>query len=706
MKYFIAFAAVTSVLAFARAESVAVRFGPGHRSWKNRTKVTVEKDGTGFTVGRVDVTNTQGTAWQTDSAAVAVPKGSRAWSLSFEMRDTGSDWIEINGVNGWQSYNDGWASEIRWIGSDGRRVSATPITPEFRKGERFGYFRFNGVVPTAAASLTVHFGVDEPRIKGASTVSVRGSRIEFFECPEDVPKPILPDTAVPEVFLVSESPTLDAAAPVRFRILDDHGVDWPSLRVFGCDGETPLALVRDGDEVSVVSDTPLAPGIHRYRISVSDVNGNTVDTKRLVCIGAPPSGQKISLRDDGMALVDGRPFFPIGVYGVAPRDFNAFDIDRAFADLANVGFNFAQSYTHFREPAFLAAAKKHGFRLWTPVPGVEDGGICAKWIRSEVEGSPIHLAWYLADDTSHNILPETLLERHECVRAIDGGRLTCQADPIDGWRVNSNLKRYVRYADVFMPEIYPVGHPHERPADFATVAVTIRDMERARADIRNFGDGRPRAIWPILPVFKGWGWSRFPSAEEFDAIVFAAIVHGANGITYYTYGGYQNPAKGAFNYGCTSSADVWAMTSNTTRRVAALAPVLAGRTPQQPPPPVVVEGPAADPLGQPSISLLLKHHDGNVYAIAVNSARGSVTARMQIPGAMETGIAIGENRTVSLEQGVLVDEFHDFGVHIYRFPERGWKSRHRDGLPDYDGACPGRVRMCRAGVRSSDVDTR
>lgn len=636
-------AAAVVMVAEVFAETVVPRFRAEHVSWQNRTVVTPE-DG-GFMIRRKNPDEKNATAWQVESAAIAVPAGRRAWSLSFEIRDTGKNWLLPNAINGWQSYNDGWKSILVWFAADGKLLGESDVMPEFRKGDRFSRFVFRGEIPSRAVTAKVRIGIDDPRIDGEDSVTVRNAALGFHRDLASAPAEVRPDVLMPEVRLVSESPTEDASAPVRFRITDAGGVDWASVKLFSKAGSS-LPFTREGDVIS--ARVALETGINSFRVEAADMNGNRLSTKRLVVIGRKPAVPAVTLREDGMTLVDGRPFFPIGMYGVDPREANGGSIDRAFEDLKAGGFNFGMSYTRFSKPEYTAAAARHGFRLWMPVPGVEDG---AKWICREAE-NPVHLAWYTADDTAHYHTPEKVLEYEECAKAMDGMRPTCQADPVESWRPGlSCYARYVNYTDVFMPEIYPSGHPHYKSADTAPVAVTIADMERAKADIRRYGDGRPRGLWPILPIFKGWGWTRFSTPEELEACVFAAIVHGAHGLTYYTYGGYQNPEKNVYNYGCTSSPEVWAMTTNVTRKVAALAPVLVEPTPPQPPVPEVLEGPKTDALGQPSVTMLLKRHQGWTYVIAVNSADAPVKAKLRLPGKE------------------IVDDFPVFGVRFHRYPD-------------------------------------
>ena len=364
----------------------------------------------------------------------------------------------------------------------------------------------------------------------------------------------------------------------------------------------------------------------------------------------------VTLRDDGMTLVGGKPFFPIGIYAVCKRDFNGKNFDAAFKGLKEAGFNLAHTYGNSYAPDFLDAAAKYGFKLWVaarfPDRRLIDTG----------RHNPSIIAWYLGDDTSDHILPELEADYDEAVKAVDPTRITVQADPILSSRGGSSrYADYVTATDGFLPEIYPVRNKEGDPTDKTCVATTIRDMKQDAEDVSLHGDGKPRTCWAILQYFKGWsGWLHFPTREQLFATTFAAIIHGAHGVTWYTYGGFDK------NEGVTSSPERWRNICDLATRLAELSPVLVERTPPQPQAPVVLSGPKADPLGDPSVTCLLKRHDGWNYILAVNAAAEPVSATLSAEGTSNVEV-LYENRTVVATGGCIKDDFAPFAVHIYRW---------------------------------------
>lgn len=475
------------------------------------------------------------------------------------------------------------------------------------------------------------------------------------------------DAFPPRVRVVSETPTQNRQSDLVLSITDDSPINWPSLKITvdGVEQTSSFTFVEDGTDsrfksarLALKAAVPWADGLHTVDVSISDFYGNPVEAKKCFFIGETPQTPKVTVRDDGMTLIDGQPFFPIGIYGVMKREFNDFNIDKAFADLKEAGFNFAHSYSIPREDEFLAAAEKYGFKLWTVARFPDE-----RFINIE-RHSPAILAWYLGDDTSANTTPSELFDRDDAVKAVDPTRVTTQADPVHYQSKISNYHDYVNGTDTFLPEIYPVHHDTPEVSR-QCVAQTICDMKKIQDDIRQAGAPQ-KSIWPIIQYFQGWGWERFPTFDELNAMSFASIVYGAHGITWYTYGGTVEPKLKKFNYGVTTSPERWQNISTVATRIRELSPVLVERTGTQPAAPEILSGPKKDVLENDSISCLLKVHEGFAYLLCVNSTPETIQARFTLSGVASDAEVMFEDRNVSLKDGQLTDEFQGFGVHIYR----------------------------------------
>jgi len=220
-----------------------------------------------------------------------------------------------------------------------------------------------------------------------------------------------------------------------------------------------------------------------------------------------------------------------------------------------------------------------------------------------------------------------------------------------------------------MPEIYPVLGEAGDPRDEICVAVTIRDMERVHRDMRDFGDGKTKAVWPILQWFKGWtGWLHFPTKAQLFATSFAALANGANGITWYTYGGFYDKRRKTHNEGMTSAPDRWRDMCELATWINELSPVLL-EVGAEHPSAAIVSGPVVNKLGGPTVTALLKRHGGRAYLIAVNATTEKVRARFRLGGVGETAEALRENRRINCPGGALEDDFGPIAVHVYRMSD-------------------------------------
>ncbi|MBQ7651861.1 MAG: hypothetical protein IJS15_12930, partial [Victivallales bacterium] len=147
------------------------------------------------------------------------------------------------------------------------------------------------------------------------------------------------------------------------------------------------------------------PNFHKMTVKIADLSGNTSIKDFFLLIDKPVTRNIVSLREDGCVLIDGRPFFPIGMYAVCKREFNGNDYFKAMEDLAQNGFNTVHTYQVARGSGydeFLAAAAKYDLKLFVSSSG---GANCRdiERILNDIAREfrhPQNLAWYLADDTA------------------------------------------------------------------------------------------------------------------------------------------------------------------------------------------------------------------------------------------------------------------------------------------------------------------
>ncbi|MBQ9873964.1 MAG: hypothetical protein IJM30_05840 [Thermoguttaceae bacterium] len=480
------------------------------------------------------------------------------------------------------------------------------------------------------------------------------------------------DVDPPRVKLIGtySKPSQERSGVLSFKISDASLIDANSLAFSLDDEDATSAFTREESEIGTLVyswklDKELSDGLHKTTVNANDAFGNSVLATRYFLVGSPASTPQVTLRDDGVALIDGEPFFPIGIYGVCERDFNGNDIDEAFRGLKEAGFNFAHSYSMPREDKFLRAAEKYGFKLWSVARFPDERFV-------EVERhSPAIIAWYLGDDTSFNTTPSELYDYFDSCKAVDPSRLTVQADPIDAGKEISNYRPYVAGTDAFLPEIYPVHGTEEGSGD-ACVAQTVQDVKRSFADARDANDG-PKAIWPIIQYFEGWGWRRFPTYKELRGMSFGALAAGANGITWYTYGGFVDPSKNMYNYGATTTPERWKNISTVATQIRELTPVLLERTdPTAQPKATILSGSKLNRVGEESIAFLFKRREGSNYLLAVNTGAKDVDVQFEFSNEQdwsEAEVLFDEKEIAApvFEKNAIREKIEGLGARVYKW---------------------------------------
>lgn len=469
------------------------------------------------------------------------------------------------------------------------------------------------------------------------------------------------DADAPRLTRTSKSPVTDGSLPLTVKVDDASGIDWASAE-FMLDGKDARSRIfRTEEGFALRPEKAFSTGIHELKVKISDWNGNRTIRSLFFRIGKAADRNMVTLRDDGMTLVDGKPFFPLGIYSVTDHAFHGKNIDNTFEALKKAGINLVQTYRTRRDARFrkfMDSAAKHGMKIWIAGEGSSNDNDLtriAKSLAMDMD-NPALLAWYIADDTNVYNAPWQLRERTEMVKAIAPQLITVHADEVWDEKYGSKFRAFADTALAFMPEIYAVRELGQAEAE-SCVAKVIRDMEQCRTDIRE-QQLPPRSIWPIIQYFHGWGWQRFPTPLELRAMSFAALIHGGHGIIWYTY---NSSGK---NRGVTASAENWNIFTAVSREISSYAPVLSERNASRQLMPQICEGPEKNVFGFPSISALTKEHNGRTYLFCVNSVMKNVKAKFEVQG-FRNCTAGPDGAAVNIDGGVLTADFAPYEVKIF-----------------------------------------
>lgn len=469
------------------------------------------------------------------------------------------------------------------------------------------------------------------------------------------------DADAPRLTRTSSSPTADGSQPLTVRVDDVSGVDWASAQ-FTLDGKDVRSRIfRTEEGFALRPEKAFSAGVHELKVKLADWNGNRTNRSLFFRIGHAADRNMVTLRDDGMTLVDGKPFFPLGIYSVTDHALHGKNIDNTFAALKKAGINLVQTYRVRRDERFrkfMDSAAKHGMKIWIAGSGSSNDSDLtqiAKSLAMDMD-NPALLAWYIADDTNVYNAPWQLQERTELVKAIAPQLITVHADEVWDEKYGSKFRTFAGTSLAFMPEIYAVRELGQAEAE-SCVAKVIRDMEVCKADIRE--QNLPmRSIWPIIQYFHGWGWQRFPTPLELRAMSFAALIHGGHGIIWYTY---NSSGK---NLGVTASPEIWKNFTAVSGEISSYAPVLAERNAGRQLIPQICGGPEKNALGSPSISALTKEHNGKTYLFCVNSVMKNVKAKFDVQGFRNCTDG-PDGAAVNIDGGVLTADFAPYEVKIF-----------------------------------------
>ncbi len=393
------------------------------------------------------------------------------------------------------------------------------------------------------------------------------------------------------------------------------------------------------------------PNFHCFQIGVSDISGNRAEEDFCLLVGAS-SGTAASVHADGILRVDGRPFFPVCLYGLSNGSVDGMDFSAALSEMRRAGFNSAYA----RVPAgggdyrdFLDAAARLGVKALVAPGDSSRPGDSRLFLQGVAEdmGSKTIIGWCLDGGASSRLPSDSLARLSAALKGMDPTRLAVLALSPDGLDL-PDAAESLRAADLLMPELYPFrkgGMPEDRCIPHAITA--MRETARQR------GDGA-RAIVPVLQAF-GWkGGQERPDFRALRAMTYLCIIHGANGIAWNGFG-----EAG----GMPADKELWKELCRLARELGSLQEVLAG----QPLPmaaPKILSGPRRDALGYVSINAACRRFGGTTLLICANSSSSQVEASFHVPAADVASVRF-ESRSIPIRKGRFRDSFGPYEVHVY-----------------------------------------
>lgn len=309
--------------------------------------------------------------------------------------------------------------------------------------------------------------------------------------------------------------------------------------------------------------------------------------------------RRVSFDRHNRTIVDGRPFFPLGMYtgGKNGRETyvkGPFNCVMPYAAPDREGMDFY----HTNGVMVIYSLKDIYYGTSRAPKNVRNAADERNVVRLKAKlfkDHPALLAWYLNDELSI-AMRDRLAARRGLLEELDPDHPT--------WAVVyqvESLREYLPTFDAIGTDPYPVPR---RPLSMVT------DWTR-RTFAGCFG---MRPVWQVPQAFEAQtAGSRMPTAEEMRSMSWQCIAAGANGLIYYTYGTLHRPTNK------TPFEKAWADVCSAAGEVRRYIPVMLS----------VEEPPAVS--GAPSAwSVRVWRKDAEAYLLAVNAQDKPETAELTL----------------------------------------------------------------------------
>ena len=351
-----------------------------------------------------------------------------------------------------------------------------------------------------------------------------------------------------------------------------------------------------------------------------------------------PSARKTVFDADRRMLIDGKPFFPIGMYWSE----NTLKKPNALERYTAPGvFNALQTYEKAMTPEILDLYHSKGLKVMASVKDIyipEPDGLpvafCpptvktkeqeTKYVTEVVErcrNHPALLAWYTCDEMKGRYAGR-LADRYRLLKRLDPDH------PVFVLAFTDAIRSFVPAFDIGGGDPYPVCSPwggdkkrmNERPDEGSVWEAGKNAVEERDA---MFG---LKPQWQVPQAFM-WAWDhggeekrpelRFPTRLELSSMTWQQIAAGANGIFFYSYGQMLNQ--------CRNDSQLHRYFSEVTVPVARELKEMYGIL-------VLKPGPAVRNAPEKTMVRTWRDGDGIVYVLVCNTHPEFRDGEIEIPG--------------------------------------------------------------------------
>ncbi|NMA40643.1 MAG: hypothetical protein GX937_10765 [Lentisphaerae bacterium] len=312
---------------------------------------------------------------------------------------------------------------------------------------------------------------------------------------------------------------------ILLKLLTTDGKELQSFRPMGGPDEKSIRFV--------VPTADLAPGDYVIRLDAVNPNSGQTDSKQLTIhrVATLPAW-KSYIDSHRRLIVDGKPFFPLGMYfgGISDSDLEIY---------RDSPFNCLMPYNYPKREA-LDIAEAAGIKVIYSVKDFYSGRGDLKTpqeasdktasVVESLKDHPAIIAWYINDERPLKMIDE-LSARRDQMERLDPGRPT--------WTVLyqvSEVRDYIPSFDVIGTDPYPIPNlPPSQALDWARWTTM-----GAFGSFPNWMV--PQAFNWAAYYWKGHGKTdeeilayRAPTAAELKAMTWMCIAGGATGLVYYSW---------------------------------------------------------------------------------------------------------------------------------------------------------------------------
>jgi hypothetical protein len=354
----------------------------------------------------------------------------------------------------------------------------------------------------------------------------------------------------------------------------------------------------------------------------------------------PRKKGEVTIREDGILLADGRPFYPRGMFRVPAEEFAA---------ARDLGMNVVGFYIGLWEDPYLEyldAAEQFGLKV---VVMITLKAPLQEHI-PKIMNHPALLGYLTSDEPSPRKFAP-LYRNYKTITAID------PYHPVmiltDEFPDAPFLFRDA--CDIANPNLYALPGKLER---------VISKTEKNVAAMKGIGTSWFTSQAVPQMIFGRGTYTEKPSPtfDELRAATWLPLVHGAQGITPYIYNGYASIGDdGAFQgrlrglYLPIAFPNLWTKFKYVMKELSALEAML-----------IAPDFDGVVEVEPDFLSTRVKRSGKHLYVTALNWSEDSQSATFSIPELKnETLFVVSEARTIALAKGSFADEFLPRETHIY-----------------------------------------